>query len=111
MFSFSSGAVRVRQARLEDLEYIAENIRPMDAYEAWAMSGRKPYSAVQISASASSIPYVLTFGTEPVAAFGDRPESAESGVIWLMGTGEISQIKFAFNRFSVQYLNYCLKKY
>jgi hypothetical protein len=104
--------VTVIDATEEAAEYIAENMRPMDAYEARAM-GCEPHIAIERSWNASTMATMMAVDGVPALVLGVVPRSELTGlgVPWLLGTEDTSRIPRWFVRDSVSYIDLFLTRY
>lgn len=82
----------IRSAGVQDVNYIADNIREADRQELWAASHLTPFQALKISFLISrDIVFVGTADDVPVCMYGVKPPSmlGNKAVPWLIGTEDV----------------------
>jgi len=105
--SYSNGIV-VRKTLLPDVKYIAPRLRKADLRELKANSPAKPDVALMTSVWLSNPCYTICVYGEPIGLFGLCPQK-DVGVVWMMGTDKVLQIKHTFLKASKEWLNYLLE--
>jgi hypothetical protein len=98
----------VRVARKADAQYIAKRLRKADLLELKATTKSNPSVALMASLWVSNPCYSLLVYGEPVALVGLVPQK-DTGVIWMMGTDKMLQIKRPFLRGCKEWVNYFLE--
>lgn len=95
-----------RQATLEDIEFVAENMRPLDVEEAGAF-GLPPLQALLLGYHHSDVCKALIAPDGTVCAIlGISPSEQYRnwGAIWLLGTSKIEEVPKTFVRHSKEVL-------
>jgi hypothetical protein len=87
-------------ATLEDIEYLASNLRDIDKREIAAVSGRSTKAVLMSGATKSEYCKVAIVDGVPMCIYGVSRAGALSGVgyIWLLGTDEIDKHAVKFIR-------------
>lgn len=91
----------VRPSVAEDVQFIADHMRDEDVEEAYAC-GHSPHDALSLGLHASSPCYTLTdFSQTPIAMVGVSPSPyPDAGLIWMLGTKGIEEVKITFLKYS-----------
>lgn len=112
MEDYNDGKIRVRQAREEDIESIAEKMRQGDKDEIWASNHLAPQDALRLGMESSVYCRVVENGS-PIAMFGICPVTiiGDHAVIWLLGTDGLDKIKIKFLRNCKSYIDTMLSMY
>lgn len=87
----------VREARAEDVPFLAENIREEDRLEIWHGYRVTPEEAFQTGLEVSDTPYTVVWNDTPVAMFGVSGV-AGVGVPWMLATDDLRKIRKSFLR-------------
>lgn len=100
----------------EDIEHIANNLRPSDRQELFAMRGEDAdLYEILISAVRRSTWCVCAFAEdgEPVAVFGLAPVSMIGGIgsPWLLGTDRVREFSGALIRYGHKYITAMTAQY
>lgn len=88
----------VREAKLTDIAYLADNIRECDKQEVFAMSGITPEQAFLDGYSHSDTPYVVEWQGKAIAMFGVSGDKNKVGIPWMLATNGIKGIRKQFIR-------------
>jgi len=84
-----------RQTKLEDIEYLAPNLRFEDKREVLDATGLPPYQALIHCFINAKVSFTIVDTEDvPVGIFGVNNE----GAIWLLATPQIKKIRFSFLR-------------
>lgn len=94
----SLGKPFVREAKLTDIAYLADNIRECDKQEVFAMSGITPEQAFLDGYSHSDTPYVVEWRGKAIAMFGVSGDTNKVGTPWMLATNDIKGIRKQFIR-------------
>lgn len=88
----------VRQATLDDVEFLIENIRPEDVEELDALDGSTVRKALDETENLLENSQVWEVEGEMVCMFGVTPlqDDDEVGVIWMLATTEFEQYSMMF---------------
>lgn len=83
--------VSVRQARTEDVEWVAANLREEDRIEVETATGDDPVAVLRRSFQSSQEKYAVFIegSEEPCALFGVH--SGSPGIVWLLCTPEVTK--------------------
>lgn len=98
--------IHLREAREEDGAWLARRLREADRNELCAISDEDPeYTLFQGIRSSVPCRAVVDHLDKPVALFGVNPDGpdSETGLVWLLGTDELS-------RYSYVFLRHCLRE-
>jgi len=87
-----------RLSTLEDVKYLAHRLRYEDMREIYANTGRTPYQSLYEGFFHCDLCFTITTANKPVSMFGVAKHNMDIGVIWLMATDDITNIKFPFLR-------------
>ena len=101
----------LRKANLQDLRYVAANMREVDKIEAFYQSGQEPLQALQLT-------YMCSKVNMAIADDNDHPMGlcgvVDGGVIWMVATDKL----FENNKYKIQlirkgrkWVDNLLKKY
>jgi len=104
----------VESATLEDCLELAPKVRRSDKEEIWSSGRYTPTSALYQSLEVSGEQaYSLKLDDEVVGMFGVAPckEESDIGVVWLIGTENMTSYKRGFYKVSQKYLKRFLKLY
>lgn len=80
----------------DDLAYVAERMRKLDALECKLMSGLTPMTALQLCADQSDLIWAAVLDGEPVAIFGLSAPTEIVGHPWLLGTDRLREVPLLF---------------
>ena len=107
------GKLYVEHATIDDAEYIAGRLRDADRREISAVTRESPVRVLVDGVIYSDPCYVIkTRRGRPCGIFGTRDsEHPESGVVWLLGTNDLTAESRTFIRNSKQILNELHEKY
>lgn len=94
----------VREAKLTDIAYLADNMRECDKQEVFAMSGITPEQAFLDGYSHSDTPYVVEWRGKAIAMFGVSGDRNKVGIPWMLATNDIKGIRKQFIRGCRPYL-------
>lgn len=78
-----------REPTPDDITDVALRMRREDAVEVFAMSGRKPYAALQECVLDSSSAFTAVINGRPEAIFGFTYQGGVGAEIWMLGTDEL----------------------
>lgn len=101
----------VREAKLTDIPYLANNIRECDRQEIWAMSHKTPEEAFLQGYNISDTPYVVEWRGKAIAMFGVTGDKGALGVPWMLATDDIKSIRKDFLRGCKPYVEDMHKDY
>jgi len=93
----------VRQACLEDVEYMAENLRPEDKEEIKASSGLNPKEGLQVAVECNG--WVGVHKEGPWVIWGNHVVSPNLTTVWCLATTQLQKHRSAFLRISSWWLN------
>lgn len=112
MKDYDDGKIRVREAKNEDIERIARDMRQGDKDEIWASNHLAPVDAIRIGMQNSVYCRVIENGS-PIAMFGICPVTiiGDHAVIWMLGTNGLDKIKIKFLRNCRAYIDTMLAMY
>ena len=111
---WSFGKLDVEHATISDAEYIADNLRKADLAEIKASTGTPPKRVLTNGIATSSPCYVIRHRVtrRPCGVFGTRDsEHPESGIVWMLGTDDLTTNGTAFIRHSRLWLDELHKAY
>lgn len=113
MIYYEKGDIVIRDSEKEDIPPLANDMRKEDSEEVWASSHMTPEVVFNVSFNISPICLTFLFRGEPIAMFGVNPDSllSTSGVVWLLTTNKINQVKFRFLKLSRMFIQFFLRKY
>jgi hypothetical protein len=100
----------VRPSVIEDVAYLAENIREEDRQEIWHSHRKTPLEAFQSGFEISDEPLTVVWGDKPVAMFGVCGENGV-GVPWMLATDDLKRIRKSFLRECRSYVQRMHEKY
>ncbi|MDR3561256.1 MAG: hypothetical protein P4N59_07450 [Negativicutes bacterium] len=105
--------VKIRGYKPGDMRHIAANIRPIDAKEAWCLTGKEPLEAIAESIQRSDTIRIAEYNGEPVAIFGIGRKDLLSGegIIWLVGTTNFKLMRKTFLQISKETISFLLTFY
>lgn len=89
-----------RVAVEEDIDVVAQDMREADRKEVEASGGFSPREALLASYRASQPCYAATLDDRATALFGVSPVDDDIGVIWMLGTNDITDHPVTFMRWS-----------
>ena len=100
---------KVRKALRLDIHRISNNLREADLQEIAAATGEDPHAALLRSFTMSEECYSVILNDddeEPVAVFGvvQHPEIEDYGIIWMVGTDKLTDIRTTFLRKSKDWI-------
>lgn len=103
----------VRDSRPEDIDCLAENLRPADKAEVWKSNHKSPREALSEGMKNSSICLTVERYKKPIAMFGIVPVAilGRTATIWLLGSPEIKAMQVVFVKNSKMFINIMLKQY
>jgi hypothetical protein len=85
---------RVREVQDGDVGYVARKMRDADRREVAAATGREPFEALETSIYMSRIACSIVDATDvPVAIFGVAEADDVTGIVWLLGTDDLTRGK------------------
>lgn len=101
--------VIVRQARPEDIVFLAENLRQEDIDECQHASGMGPKEALEFGFVESDVCHVATFKDEPFAIFGVLAAAQTEGwprvaSVWMLGTPKMRKLGVTLCRLAPDWL-------
>lgn len=90
----------VRSATMDDVEYLATRLKPMDLIEIDAITGRDPFVVLKSGLEGSENCQVGTADNIPFCIYGVRKLShlSDNGIVWMLGTEEIDKHAMKFGR-------------
>lgn len=100
----------VRPSVVEDIPYLAENIREADQLEIWHLARILPIEAFTDGFESSDAPLTVVWGDKPVAMFGVTGVKG-IGVPWMLATDDLVKIRKSFLRECKRYLDEMHKVY
>jgi hypothetical protein len=105
--------IKVIPAIADHIPYLADHMRVADVSEVLAMSGRKPFDALDRSLSSSDVCFTATCDDVPMCMFGVGTVNMLSrvGVPWLLGTDDVEKHYRPFSRGSVFWRDYMTARY
>lgn len=93
--------IRIRKANNNDLVFLSDKLRDADLLECVA-HGLTPYDALKLGYDKADLCRVACVGENPIAIFGIEKDT---GIIWLLGSDDISIFRKDFIKKSKQELN------
>ena len=88
----------VRQARAEDVQVLAANLRPADLAEIKAASGNAPEAALLTGLQNGPCKVACLPSGTPAAMFGVVPVTPGAGAVWMVATNEFRLMQGFFLR-------------
>lgn len=90
----------VRDATMDDVRYISDNMRQIDRHEIYAMAGSRPYRAVRAGFMLSKRCRVGVVNGSPVCIYGvvNKSVFTTEGSVWMLGTDELRRHAVRFLR-------------
>jgi len=109
---YDDGEVRVKYTELEDLDYLAENMRECDVDEVWASDNLTPLEALYGGFEESTFCCTVENGN-PIAIFGVSSDSlfSNNAAVWLLATDQLVKIQRRFLRYSRYFIDRMLERY
>lgn len=102
----------VRQSTQEDVDYLADNLRPEDAIEVLSSHGSiKEALQIGLDESEECWTFVVTDTEEVAGMFGVAKYDNDMAVIWLLSSPHITKIWMPFLRRSREWVKELNKKY
>lgn len=92
---YPAEAVVIREATLRDCTLIAQDMRPADVEELEAQAAL-PLEALQDSRKVSERCWTVAVQGEPVLMMGVGVQGSKFGIIWMLGTPRIKEIRRLF---------------
>lgn len=111
---WSFGKLDVEPSSEHDARYIADNLRPADLAEVSASTGKPPVQIIVDGAAESNPCYTIRVRAtgKPCGIFGTRySEHTQSGIVWLLGTDDLTAHGTVFVRHSRIWLDKLHEKY
>lgn len=94
-----------------DAAALVPRLRPEDVREIEAATGEEPLEAIERCSAASEPCFAITAGARVIAIFGVVPDGPDKGVIWMVGSDEITQSPFTFARRSRAWVDRLHERY
>jgi hypothetical protein len=113
-YDYNQNNVFVRRSLIEDIPYIAENMKESDQKEVWASHNHSPEESLQGGFDDSEVCLTVLDGEKPVAMFGIVPEGSlltSRAIIWLLSTEDLFKRTYRFLRHSRHYIDMFLDEY
>ena len=109
---YDDGKIRVRNAKKEDIEYIAQNMRQCDKDEVWASDHKTPSQAMSEGLERSIFACTVENG-KPICMFGICPYTVcgDTASVWMLATDDLDKIKRTFVRYSREFIDKMLEYY
>ena len=82
-----------RDATMDDLYHVSNNMRDADIAEVYASSGRYPWEALLRGFKVSTLCKAIVVDDVPIAIYGASETSKDVAAVWMLGTDDI--IKYA----------------
>ena len=102
----------VRKTIKKDCEILAIKLRQSDKNEIWRSHRATPIEALEQGLNESGdFCYTLLLNEEVVGIFGVNRVDNESGVVWLMGSNNMTSHKSGFYKVSKKYLRLFRKEF
>ena len=102
----------VRKTIKKDCEILAIKLRQSDKNEIWSSHRATPIEALEQGLNESGdFCYTLLLNEEVVGIFGVNRVDNESGVVWLMGSNNMTSHKSGFYKVSKKYLRLFRKEF
>ena len=110
---YKRGNVIVRDAVVEDIDILKDNIRDSDKQELWASHHIAPEEALRTSLKKASFCLTIEINKEPIGMMGICPGSIldDNAVIWMLSSDKIDNVRRSFARHSREYINKMLEKF
>ena len=103
---------KVRKTIKRDCEILAEKMRESDRNEIWSSHRATPIEALEQGLNESGdFCYTLLLNEEVVGIFGVNRVDNKSGVVWLMGSNNMTSNKSGFYKVSKKYLRLFRKEF
>ena len=103
---------KVRETIKRDCEILAEKMRESDRNEIWSSHRATPIEALEQGLNESGdFCYTLLLNEEVVGIFGVNRVDNKSGVVWLMGSSNMTSNKSGFYKVSKEYLRLFRKEF
>jgi len=102
----------VRKTTKKDCKILAVKMRQSDKNEIWSSHRATPIEALEQGLNESGdFCYTLLLNEEVVGIFGVNRVDNESGVVWLMGSNNMTSNKSGFYKVSKKYLRLFRKEF
>lgn len=98
----------IREANLNEIAYVCNNMRESDSLEIWASHRRTPQEAIKVCSNAR--PYIVLVNEIPCILFGCS-DNGVNGTPWLLSTELIQTIGVRFIRGSKAIVESWLSKH
>lgn len=110
---YDQNGIVVERSTPADAMYIATHMRLEDAQEIWASHHFTPEQAMEFTIQKTIFCLTVRIKDRPVVMFGVNGESVlgDRGVVWMLATDEIENIKFRFVRHSRKFIEMMLDFY
>lgn len=110
---YKSELALVRDAKLEDIDYLAMHLREEDKKEIWRSHHQTPQTALLEGFNNSTLCLAVEYKRNPIGMFGVVPQTilGRKAAIWLLGSPEIEKIQRAFLKQSRRFINLMLDYY
>ncbi len=104
---------KIRDSKVEDIEYLAKNMRKEDKDEIMASHGVEPLEAIEVCVEDAYISKVVEKDGDPIIIYGiTKCDEMENFVaVWMLSTDRINEIKCEFLRGSRVFIEECLKEF
>lgn len=107
--------IEVREATIEDAEFVGANLREADRQEGMISTGKDPVQVVvdSLKASAQSYTVVNSRTGNPCAIFGATPDQnyTNLGIAWMLCTPEVSRVSKAIIESAREWIEYLSQDY
>ena len=103
--------MEIRLATEEDIPRVAQDMRKADKAEIMAAASLGPEEALRGGYEASEPCYAVVLDEKPIALFGVAPVDSDIGVIWLLGTDDITKNPVTFMKRSKKILPLLIHPY
>lgn len=98
--------VMVRDAEMEDIEYLKDHMKEADKNEIWASDHFTPEEALRHALEVSTYKFTFLYKGEVVGMFGVNPETLLSNraVVWMLTSDRIENMKKTFAKVSKEFI-------
>jgi hypothetical protein len=104
----------VRDAEMNDVFQLANNLRESDTQEIWKSHHIKPEAALLGGFQESELCFTVERNEKPIAMFGICPPQTllgNSAIIWLLASPELEKVQRAFIKRSRYFIKEMLQRY
>jgi hypothetical protein len=110
---YENAGLIIRDAEIDDIDKMKDNLREADKQEIWASDHHTPEKALWDSYHLSTEKMVAVFNGELVAMFGIVPVSLldNKAVVWMLTTNAIEKMPLRFLKLSKKFIGLLRERY